>query len=77
MIEAGENAIEAPFIFKHGDYCYLFVSFDYCCRGQNSTYKTVYGRSKNIEGPYIDKEGKRMELGGGTYLYGPDDTYFG
>ncbi|WP_290382129.1 family 43 glycosylhydrolase [uncultured Muribaculum sp.] len=77
VIEAGENAIEAPFIFKHGDYCYLFVSFDYCCRGQNSTYKTVYGRSKNIEGPYIDKEGKRMELGGGTYLYGPDDTYFG
>jgi len=76
-IEAGENAIEAPFIYKHGGYYYLFVSFDYCCRGENSTYKTVYGRSKNVEGPYVDKEGKRMEFGGGTYLYGPSAEYFG
>jgi arabinan endo-1,5-alpha-L-arabinosidase len=76
-IEAGANAVEAPFIFKHGDYYYLFVSFDYCCRGEKSTYKTVYGRSKKITGPYLDKEGKRMDKGGGTLLYGPDETYFG
>lgn len=76
-IEAGENAIEAPFIFYHNGYYYLFVSFDYCCRGQNSTYKTVYGRSKKIEGPYLDKSGKRMEYGGGTLLYGPDEDNFG
>lgn len=77
VIEAGENAIEAPFIFQHGGYYYLFVSFDYCCRGQASTYKTVYGRSRNIQGPYLDRKGKPMEYGGGTYLYGPDQTYFG
>lgn len=76
-IEAGDNAIEAPFIFYHNGYYYLFVSFDYCCRGQNSTYKTVYGRSKKIEGPYLDKSGKKMEYGGGTRLYGPDEDYFG
>lgn len=76
-IEAGPNAVEAPFIFKHGDYYYLFVSFDYCCRGENSTYKTVYGRSKKITGPYVDKDGKRMEEGGGTYLYGPNEEFFG
>ncbi len=76
-IEAGENAIEAPFIMKHGKYYYLFVSFDYCCRGQASTYKTVYGRSKKPEGPYLDKNGKPMEFGGGTLLYGPDEDYFG
>ena len=76
-IEAGENAIEAPFIFYHGGYYYLFVSFDYCCRGQNSTYKTVYGRSKKAEGPYLDKNGKPMEFGGGTLLYGPDVEFFG
>ena len=28
---AGTNAIEAPFIMKHGGYYYLFVSWDYCC----------------------------------------------
>ena len=31
--EPGTNAIEAPFIFWHGGYYYLFVSYDYCCRG--------------------------------------------
>lgn len=76
-IEAGENAIEAPFIAYHDGYYYLFVSFDYCCRGQASTYKTVYGRSKHVEGPYFDKAGKAMEKGGGTLLYGPDEEFFG
>lgn len=76
-IEAGSNAIEAPFIFYHDGYYYLFVSFDYCCRGEASTYKTVYGRSKKVEGPYLDKSGKPMEFGGGTLLYGPDEDHFG
>lgn len=75
--EAGGNAIEAPFIYRRGGYYYLFVSHDYCCRGENSTYKTVYGRADNIEGPYIDREGRRMDAGGGTFLYGPDDTNYG
>lgn len=77
IIEAGDNAIEGPFIYKHGDYYYLIVSFDYCCRGENSTYKTVYGRSKSVTGPYVDQDGKQMAFGGGTYLYGPDKDYFG
>ena len=76
-IEAGESAVEAPFIFRHGKYYYLFVSFDYCCRGERSTYKTVYGRSKDITGPYLDKDGRPMDHGGGTRLYGPNEKYFG
>lgn len=76
-IEAGQNAVEAPFIFRHGDWYYLFVSFDFCCRGQASTYRTVYGRSTNIEGPYLDREGRDMRYGGGTTLYGPDADHFG
>lgn len=76
-IEAGENAIEAPFIIYHGDYYYLFVSFDYCCRGKNSTYKVVYGRSKSVEGPYLDSQGKPMEHGGGDLLVGPTERYYG
>lgn len=76
-IEAGENAIEAPFIYRHGKYHYLFVSLDYCCRGEHSTYKTVYGRSESITGPYYDRNGQRMDEGGGTPLYGPDSSYFG
>ena len=63
---AGRNAIEAPFIFKHGDYYYLFVSWDYCCRGAKSNYRVAVGRSRNVEGPYLAREGKDMLNGGGT-----------
>lgn len=77
VIEAGDNAIEAPFLFYRKGYYYLFVSHDYCCRGERSTYKTVYGRSRHIEGPYLDREGRRMDLGGGTLLYGPDAEHYG
>ena len=63
---AGTNAIEAPFIFKHGGYYYLFVSWDYCCRGAQSNYRVAVGRSKSVEGPYLDRNGKDMADGGGT-----------
>ena len=76
-IEAGDNAIEAPFIFRHGSWYYLLVSHDYCCRGKNSTYKVAYGRSQTITGPYLDRDGKDMAYGGGTLLVGPDERYYG
>ncbi|GAC1702609.1 MAG: arabinan endo-1,5-alpha-L-arabinosidase [Candidatus Acidiferrum sp.] len=60
------QAIEAPFIVRHADYYYLFVSFDLCCRGTKSTYRTVVGRSQEITGPYVDAEGKAMLQGGGS-----------
>lgn len=64
--EAGQNAIEAPFIFKHDGYYYLFVSWDYCCLGMKSTYRVVVGRSKTVEGPYLDNRGIDMLDGGGV-----------
>ena len=63
---AGRNAIEAPFIFRHADYYYLFVSWDYCCRGAKSNYRVAVGRSKQVSGPYLDRNGKDMLEGGGT-----------
>jgi arabinan endo-1,5-alpha-L-arabinosidase len=62
------QAIEAPFIIRHGDYYFLFVSFDLCCRGTKSNYKTMVGRSRSVTGPYLDAEGKAMLNGGGTPL---------
>lgn len=75
--EAGVNAIEAPFITERDGWYYLFVSHDYCCKGLKSDYKTLVGRSKNIEGPYLDRDGRDMAKGGGTLLIGPDDRYSG
>ncbi len=61
-------AIEAPFIVRHKKYYYLFVSFDFCCRGKDSSYKITVGRSNKITGPYFDRDGKPMMAGGGTLL---------
>jgi arabinan endo-1,5-alpha-L-arabinosidase len=44
-------SVEAPFIVKKGHHFYLFVSFDMCCRGKDSTYKTMVGRAKRITAP--------------------------
>jgi arabinan endo-1,5-alpha-L-arabinosidase len=62
------GSVEAPFIVHHGDYWYLFVSFDRCCRGPQSTYNVVVGRSPNITGPYVDKAGQKMIEGGGSLV---------
>src|SRR5476651_244977 len=65
---AGRGAIEGPFIFKHDSYYYLFVSWDYCCRGPKSNYKMMVGRSKKVTGPYLDRDGTDMTNGGGTLV---------
>ena len=75
--DAGDGAVEAPFIMKHGEYYYLFVSFDYCCRGLKSDYKVAVGRSKDVRGPYLDRDGKSMEHGGGTIIVKGDKNWAG
>jgi arabinan endo-1,5-alpha-L-arabinosidase len=60
------GAVEAPFIFRHGGYYYLWVSFDFCCRGADSTYRVMAGRSTSITGPYVDRNGTALTAGGGT-----------
>lgn len=76
-VDAGGNAIEAPFIFKHDQYFYLFASIDYCCKGPKSTYKMIIGRSKKLPGPYMDKEGIAMNKGGGSILLAGDKDWYG
>jgi arabinan endo-1,5-alpha-L-arabinosidase len=71
------QAIEAPFIVRHGRYYYLFVSFDLCCRGLKSTYKTMVGRAKDIKGPYLDRNGVEMLHGGGTLLLDANQRWLG
>ncbi len=74
---AGDAALEAPFIFKKDGYYYLFLSWDLCCRGENSTYKVVVGRSKDIKGPYLDRTDKSMFNGGGSLVLEGDVNWYG
>jgi arabinan endo-1,5-alpha-L-arabinosidase len=71
------QAIEAPFIVHHGSYFYLFVSFDLCCRGTHSNYKTMVGRSREVTGPYRDATDIPMVNGGATPLLLGNDHWQG
>jgi arabinan endo-1,5-alpha-L-arabinosidase len=62
------DPVEAPYVVRHGKYYYLFTSWDFCCRGADSTYKIAVGRSTSLQGPYVDQDGRRLLDGGGTVL---------
>ncbi|WP_347304298.1 arabinan endo-1,5-alpha-L-arabinosidase [Croceibacterium sp. TMG7-5b_MA50] len=68
----GPAPVEAPFIIDHGGWYWLIASYDYCCKGANSTYYTVVGRAQEITGPYLGKDGSSMLEGGGTILLRAD-----
>jgi arabinan endo-1,5-alpha-L-arabinosidase len=76
-LPADWQAVEAPFIVRHGSFYYLFVSFDLCCRGTQSSYRTMVGRSTQVTGPYLDADGKPMLQGGGTQLLAPNSRWIG
>ena len=77
LASRGGGAIEAPSIVFHDGFYYLFVSFDACCRGAQSTYRIMVGRSEQITGPYVDRDGAALAQGGGTELLAGDDRLAG
>lgn len=65
--------IEAPVLFYRCGYYYLFVTWGLCCPGEGRsvddlTYRVAVGRSTNIMGPYVDKNGTQLVDGGGTLI---------
>jgi arabinan endo-1,5-alpha-L-arabinosidase len=73
------SAIEAPFIIRHSTYYYLFVSWDNCCKGVQSTYNIRVGRASKVTGPYVDKSNVDMKTGsgGGTLIDKGDERWIG
>ncbi|MFL5735317.1 MAG: family 43 glycosylhydrolase [Chloroflexia bacterium] len=63
-----DNKYEGANIVQHDGYYYLFVSATDCCRGPLTGYSVFAGRSANILGPYVDREGVSLLAGrtGGT-----------
>jgi len=72
-----ENAIEAPTIVRHDDAYYLFASRGLCCRGVDSTYEIIVGRSDSVTGPYVDADGTSLLDDGGTLLLTTDGDRIG
>jgi arabinan endo-1,5-alpha-L-arabinosidase len=71
------NAIEAPSIVSHDGWYYLFTSWDRCCQGTDSTYKIVVGRSQQVTGPYVDRDGRSLLDGGGTLIKSSSGSHVG
>ncbi|MCP5056526.1 MAG: arabinan endo-1,5-alpha-L-arabinosidase [bacterium] len=69
--------IEAPYIIRRGDYYYLFLSHNSCCKGAETKYKILVGRSEALEGPYVDREGVPLIAEGGTVLIERDGRLIG
>ena len=72
-----DTSIEAPYVIRRNNYYYLFTSRGSCCDGVNSTYRIYIGRATAPLGPFIDKEGKRMDEGGGTLLLEGNEKWKG
>jgi arabinan endo-1,5-alpha-L-arabinosidase len=75
--KAGAGEIEAPYIFRKNGYFYLFASWGLCCKGKDSTYHVVVGRSSEVAGPYLDRAGKDMAAGGGSLVLAGDKDWQG
>ncbi|MEB2779017.1 family 43 glycosylhydrolase [Algoriphagus sp. C2-6-M1] len=70
-IQIAGHHLEAAYVYEKDGYYYLFGSAGTCCEGANSTYKVLVGRSENLDGPYIDKDGKSMlDSDSGTLVVG-------
>lgn len=59
---------EATDLIYRDVWYYLLGTHGTCCDGVNSTYNIVVGRSKNVEGPYVDNVGRDMFHGGGRMV---------
>lgn len=75
-IAAGD--FEAVVIHKKGNYYYFIGSKGGCCDGENSSYHLRIGRSKFLQGPYLDQNGNDLrERGTGTAILKGDSTFAG
>ncbi len=68
FIARRRGGIEAPTLVQRGDWVYLFMSWNLCCKGVDSTYEVRVGRARSPLGPFIDREGRPLMEAGGTLL---------
>lgn len=65
---------EGVFVVKGPEYYYIFASRGKCCAGSKSTYQIVVGRSKELQGPYLNKEGESwLENNYSVFLAGDEE----
>ncbi|OJJ59081.1 hypothetical protein ASPSYDRAFT_89800 [Aspergillus sydowii CBS 593.65] len=80
---SGGHPIEGAFLAYHAPYYYLWYSWGRCCEFKNpkmrtngQEYRIRVGRSDNVRGPFVDKEGNDLVDGGGETVYGSNGDVF-
>lgn len=68
---------EGTNIYKHDGYYYLVGSAGSCCDGPRSTYRVVVARSKNLFGPYVDRQGRPALENGFSQMLGRSNEVIG
>lgn len=71
------TAYEGVYIHKRNGFYYMFASIGSCCEGLKSTYTTVVGRSTNLFGPYLDKQGRSMMDNHHEVVIGKNEQFVG
>ncbi len=77
LIATKKGWVEASYLWKKDGWYYLFVNWGACCRGMRSTYNIRVGRSKNITGPYLDKDGIDLAKQGGSLVLEGQGRFIG
>jgi arabinan endo-1,5-alpha-L-arabinosidase len=61
-----DNKFEGTYITRRDGYWYLFASTANCCAGPTTGYSVEVARSTSLTGPYVDRDGLRIDVGGDT-----------
>jgi arabinan endo-1,5-alpha-L-arabinosidase len=61
-----DNKFEGTYITRRNGYWYLFASTANCCAGPTTGYSVEVARSTSLTGPYLDRDGLRIDVGGDT-----------
>jgi hypothetical protein len=75
-----DNKFEGAYVVRHGSHWYLFASTANCCAGPTTGYSVQVGRSTDLRGPYVDKQGQPLvasRAGGTPVLYQNGNRWIG
>jgi arabinan endo-1,5-alpha-L-arabinosidase len=61
-----DNKFEGTYLTHKGGYWYFFGSTANCCAGPTTGYSVEVARSRSLTGPYVDRDGLRIDVGGET-----------
>lgn len=69
------DRFEGAYIDKREDWYYLFVSSGGCCAGPDDTYQVEVGRSRNVDGPYVNAYGEKLTEASGSLVIDDNDAF--